>query len=135
MIDGRRDHTGRCALHVDACNYVDRARSLAKEDRTQHRSYRLAKDELELVRCLRLPQEGPCECDLYLTCSKFVTTPAYAGRLRARVTVEEELICDAEERGRVREVERRQRIRARIIDLLTEPNEPIATNSATKRKR
>lgn len=93
------------------------------------------KTELELGRCLRLPQEGPCECDLYLTCSKFVTTPAYAGRLRARVTVEEELICYAEERGRVREVERRQRIRARIIDLLTEPNEPIATNSATKRKR
>lgn len=46
LIDGRRDHTGRCAMHVDACNYVDRARSLAKEDRTQHRSCRLAKDEL-----------------------------------------------------------------------------------------
>src|SRR5258708_35150629 len=31
------------------------------------------KTELELGRCLRLPQEGPCECDLYLTCAKFVT--------------------------------------------------------------
>jgi IS605 OrfB family transposase len=34
----------------------------------------LLKTELELGRCLRLPQEGPCECDLYLTCAKFVTT-------------------------------------------------------------
>jgi hypothetical protein len=33
------------------------------------------KTELELGHCLRLPQEGPCECDLYLTCAKFVTTP------------------------------------------------------------
>jgi hypothetical protein len=32
------------------------------------------KTELELGHCLRLPQEGPCECDLYLTCAKFVTT-------------------------------------------------------------
>jgi integrase len=39
------------------------------------------KTELELGHCLRLPQEGPCECDLYLTCAKFVTTPAYAPRL------------------------------------------------------
>jgi len=42
------------------------------------------KTELELGRCLRLPQEGPCECDLYLTCAKFVTTPEYAPRLRRR---------------------------------------------------
>ncbi len=34
------------------------------------------KTELELGRCLRLPQEGPCECDLYLACPKFVTTPS-----------------------------------------------------------
>jgi len=67
----------------------------------------------------------PCECDLYLTCSKFVTTPEYAGRLRDRVAVEEELIADAEERGRGREAERHQRIRARVIDLLTELNEPL----------
>jgi hypothetical protein len=36
------------------------------------------KTALELGHCLRLPQEGPCECDLYLTCAKFVTTPHYA---------------------------------------------------------
>ena len=40
--------------------------------------------ELELGHCLRLPEEGPCECDLYLTCAKFVTTPEYAPRLRER---------------------------------------------------
>lgn len=83
------------------------------------------KTELELGRCLRLPQEGPCECDLYLSCSKFVTTPAYADRLRDRVVVEEELIADAKERGRTREVERHQRIRERIIDLLTELDQPV----------
>jgi hypothetical protein len=33
------------------------------------------KTELELGHCLRLPAEGPCECDLYLTCAKFVSTP------------------------------------------------------------
>jgi hypothetical protein len=31
------------------------------------------KTELELGHCLRLPSEGPCECDLYLSCSRFVT--------------------------------------------------------------
>jgi len=36
------------------------------------------KTELELGHCLRLPQEGPCECDLYLTCAKFVTPPVRA---------------------------------------------------------
>jgi hypothetical protein len=40
------------------------------------------KTELELGRCLRLPAEGPCECDLYLSCAKFVTTRDYAPRLR-----------------------------------------------------
>jgi hypothetical protein len=30
--------------------------------------------ELELGHCLRLPKEGPCECDLYLNCAKLVTT-------------------------------------------------------------
>lgn len=83
------------------------------------------KTELELGRCLRLPQEGPCECDLYLTCSKFVTTPEYADRLRRRVAVEEDLIKDAEQRGREREAQRHRRIRERVIDLLTELEEPL----------
>jgi integrase len=34
------------------------------------------KTELELGHCLRLPAEGPCECELFFTCSRFVTTPA-----------------------------------------------------------
>src|ERR1700733_10963479 len=46
------------------------------------------KTELELGHCLRLPQEGPCECDLYLTCAKFVTTAQYAPRLRERLCLE-----------------------------------------------
>lgn len=64
------------------------------------------KTELELGHCLRLPQEGPCECDLVLTCSKFVTTSDYAPRLRARLDVEQQLIDDATSRGWDREVER-----------------------------
>jgi hypothetical protein len=38
------------------------------------------KTELELGHCLRLPQKGPCECDLYLRCSTFFTTSEYAPR-------------------------------------------------------
>lgn len=78
------------------------------------------KTELELGRCLRLPQEGPCECDLYLTCSKFVTTPDYTPRLRIRLHTEEQLICDAEARGWDREAERHRRTARRIQDLLDE---------------
>ncbi len=78
------------------------------------------KTELELGRCLRLPQEGPCECDLYLTCAKFVTTPDYAPRLRDRQLIEEQLIEDARERGWDREVERHQRVADRVAGLLAE---------------
>ena len=53
------------------------------------------KTELELGHCLRLPSEGPCECDLYLTCAKFVTTPDYAPRLRERHALELGLAKDA----------------------------------------
>ncbi|WP_246083409.1 tyrosine-type recombinase/integrase [Nonomuraea diastatica] len=62
------------------------------------------KTELELGHCLRLPAEGPCECDLYLSCAKFVTTPEYVPRLRARLQVEQELVQDADERGWAREL-------------------------------
>ncbi|PVA69081.1 integrase [Mycobacteroides abscessus] len=82
------------------------------------------KTELELGRCLRLPQEGPCECDLYLTCSKFITTPAYTGRLRHRLSVEQRLIDDANERGWEREAQRHSQIQARICDLLAELGHP-----------
>jgi len=78
------------------------------------------KTELELGRCLRLPQEGPCECDLYLSCAKFVTTPAYAPRLRDRLAVEQQLIADAQGRGWDREVDRHRRIVDRIQGLLSE---------------
>jgi hypothetical protein len=57
------------------------------------------KTELELGHCLRLPQEGPCECDLYLRCTKFFTTSDYIPRLRARLAVEQQLVQDAVERG------------------------------------
>jgi len=82
------------------------------------------KTELELGRCLRLPQEGPCECDLYLTCAKFITTPKYAPRLRERLCTERQLITDARDRGWEREIERHQRIADRITGLLDDLGEP-----------
>jgi integrase len=82
------------------------------------------KTELELGRCLRLPAEGPCECDLYLTCAKFVTTPEYAPRLRARREVEQTLAHDAAERGWDREVERHRCTSDRIDKLLADLGQP-----------
>jgi len=81
------------------------------------------KTELELGHCLRLPAEGPCECDLYLTCAKFVTTPHYAPRLRERLHLERQLADDAGQRGWDREIDRHQRIASRIRGLLSELGE------------
>lgn len=83
------------------------------------------KTELELGHCLRLPAEGPCECDLYLACAKFVTTPEYAPQLRARRQVEQTLAADAAERGWEREGERHRRASERIEKLLTDLGQPI----------
>jgi hypothetical protein len=83
------------------------------------------KTELELGHCLRLPAEGPCECDLILTCSKFVTTSEYAPRLRARLVTEQELVDDARERGWEREVERHKATMRRLEQLLAELDEEL----------
>jgi integrase len=86
------------------------------------------KTELELGRCLRLSQEGPRECDIYLTCPKFVTTPQYIPRLEERLTTEEQLIADATERGWAREAERHRCTAERIRALLTELRQNIPTD-------
>lgn len=78
------------------------------------------KTELELGHCLRLPAEGPCECDLMLTCSKFLTTSDYAPRLRTRLATEHQLMEDAQARGWDREAERHQRTAYRVEALLDE---------------
>ncbi|MBN8903741.1 MAG: tyrosine-type recombinase/integrase [Rhodospirillales bacterium] len=78
------------------------------------------KTELELGHCLRLPSEGPCECDLYLSCSRFVTTPTYAPRPRERHRLELSLADDARERSWPREVERHCSVAHRIEQLLTD---------------
>jgi len=88
------------------------------------------KTELELGHCLRLPAEGPCECDLYLTCAKFVTTPEYAPRLRARLEVEQQLVQDACERGWTREAERHTAVARRLEGLLTDLGEPTGHNDS-----
>ena len=91
------------------------------------------KTELELGHCLRLPQEGPCECDLVLTCPKFLTTSAYAPRLRARLAVEQQLVDDAAARGWPREVERhaatRRRLEALLAQLAGGAEHPCATHT------
>jgi integrase len=78
------------------------------------------KTELELGHCLRLPAEGPCECDLVLNCPKFLTTTEYAPRLRARLETEKVLIQDARQRGWEGEVERHQATSRRLEQLLSE---------------
>jgi site-specific recombinase XerD len=89
------------------------------------------KTELELGRCLRLPQEGPCECDLYLTCAKFVTSPEYAPRLRRRRKREQALIEDAVTHGWEREVERHRCTVRRIEQLLVDLGETLDGPEAT----
>ena len=89
------------------------------------------KTELELGRCLRLPREGPCECDLYLTCAKFVTSPEYAPRLRRRRRIEQELVEDAVAHSWQREVERHQCTIRRLEQLLTDLEEPIEGSEAS----
>ncbi|WP_327321189.1 tyrosine-type recombinase/integrase [Streptomyces sp. NBC_01210] len=84
------------------------------------------KTELELGHCLRASAEGPCECDLYLRCSKFLTTSEYAPRLRSRLTREQQLAQDAVERGWPREVERHNAIADRIRGLLADLGESAA---------
>ncbi|WP_327724319.1 hypothetical protein [Streptomyces europaeiscabiei] len=81
------------------------------------------KTELELGHCLRAPAEGPCECDLYLRCSQFLTTSEYAPRLRSRLAREQQLAQDAVERGWPREVERHKAIAERICGLLADLGE------------
>lgn len=62
--------------------------------------------------------QRPCECDLMLSCSKFLTTAEYAPKLRARLEREEELIADARLRGWPREAERHEGTQRRIRQLL-----------------
>lgn len=93
------------------------------------------KTQLELGHCLRLPAEGPCECDLALNCPKFLTTSEYAPRLRARMETEHILIADARARGWDREVERHEAACRRLQQLLVEiePSEPCPTSSGSAR--
>jgi len=68
--------------------------------------------------------KGPCECDLVLSCSKFLTTSEYAPRLHTRLAVEKQLIQDATARGWQREIERHTATHHRIEQLLRDLDEP-----------
>nr|WP_240963373.1 tyrosine-type recombinase/integrase [Antrihabitans stalactiti] len=94
------------------------------DDKTVHwLQTNFLKTELELGHCLRLPAEGPCECDLVLTCPKFLTSSEYAPRIRSRLATETKLVEDARERGWDREIERHQATRRRLQHLLDELDE------------
>jgi hypothetical protein len=58
-----------------------------------------------------------------LAWAKFVTTPEYAPRLRARLEVEQQLVQDADDRGWTREVERHTSIGRRLQGLFAELGE------------
>jgi hypothetical protein len=62
---------------------------------------------------------------LYLNCSRFVTTPTYAPRLRERRRLEVSLADDARERTWPREVERHCAIARRIEQLLSDLGEDV----------
>ncbi len=85
--------------------------------------------ELELGHCLRLPAEGPCECDLFLSCAKFVTTPAYAPRLLERHATELELSSQATAQGWDREAERHRAVARRVSQLLDDLGQPLTPNT------
>jgi hypothetical protein len=68
---------------------------------------------------------------LYLTCAKFVTSPAYAPRLRRRRRIEQELGEEARQHGWQREVERHHCTIKRIEQLLTDLGEPVNGSEAS----
>ena len=129
------DRAVLCALV--AANTVGAAKSLVRqswpEAPARRASWRIESEQavnwlssnyyktaLELGHCLRLPEEGPCECDLFLTCSKFFTTAEYQPRLQERLCLEQRLAEDAAQRGWPREVERHNATAKRIAGLLDE---------------
>jgi len=86
------------------------------------------KSELELGACLKLPDEGPCECELFMTCAKFFTTAEHAPRIRRRWHREQQLIKDAAAHGWPREVERHQALARRCTELLTDLGQTLHEN-------
>lgn len=87
------------------------------------------KTELELGACVRLPEEGPCECELFFVCSKFFTTKEHAPRLKRRWEREQWLLEDAQVRGWPREVERHRATQRRIEELLRDLGESVDNGS------
>jgi integrase len=86
---------------------------------------RFIKTELELGECLRLPEEGPCECDLYLYCSRFITSSNRAPRLRERRKVELSLAEQAEVGGNLKEAERHHQYALRFERYLIDMSEVL----------
>ncbi|MBT1669640.1 tyrosine-type recombinase/integrase [Curtobacterium flaccumfaciens pv. flaccumfaciens] len=103
---------GPAAERILANSLTDAERSLL--DREYYRT------ELGLGRCLKLPQEGPCECELYFNCEKFFTTPSHAGRLRGKYESEIALAQNASKNGWARGAENYRAKASRVLELLGE---------------
>lgn len=122
VVDDYRAVLGTDATIAGPSAAALRNRELTKENVDWIRANFL-QTELELGHCLRLPAEGPCECDLYLNCAKFITTPKYVPRLRDRYLTELGLAHQAREQGWPREIERHQAVARRICQLLNDLGE------------
>jgi integrase len=108
---------GPAAKRILSNTLSDRERDLL-----DHHYYRT---EFGLGNCIRLPEEGPCECELYLTCTKFFTTPAHAPRLRGKYEAEMRLVREAATNGWSRMAENAQAKAKVVHELLNDLGESI----------
>jgi site-specific recombinase XerD len=122
VLDDYRAVLGRDATIAGPSATAVRNRELSAEN-VEWIKNNFFETELELGHCLRLPAEGPCECDLYLNCAKFITTPKYGPRLRDRYLTELGLADQARTHGWAREIERHESVARRICELLTDLGE------------
>lgn len=120
MVDeARRVDHHLVDVFVGCANFVDERVGVAVLD-AFHRGPKVVdawlqmsfyRSETELGGCLRLPEEGSCECDLLLRRGKFFTTGEHASRLRRREHREQQRVDTPAERGWAREVERHIAVR------------------------
>lgn len=108
---------GPAAKHILANELSEHERDLL-----DHHYYRT---ELGLGNCIRLPEEGPCECELYLTCVKFFATPAHAARLRGKFESGTRLVREALANGWGRMAENAQSKAQIVYELLEDLGEGI----------
>ena len=81
--------------------------------------------EMNLGARTRLSEEGPRECDPFLTCSKLFTTKKHALRLQRPWARKQTHLDDAPQRGWPREVELHRGTQRRLQELLDDLGERL----------